>query len=85
MLSSLCRTKSAVRRQNTEPWRWLDSSPTLTAEQTRLVDAQLVGNYAIAPTWGDGHHTGYYPFALLRERCSCSECAPTRTTTEVAS
>ena len=64
---------------------WLDSSPTLTPEQTRLVDVHLVGSYAIAPTWGDGHHTGYYPFALLRGRCACSECAPARTSTEVAS
>ena len=52
---------------------WLDTSPTLTAEQTRLVDVHLVGSYAIAPTWGDGHHTGYYPFALLRERCACPD------------
>jgi DUF971 family protein len=52
---------------------WLDTSPTLTAEQTRLVDVHLVGSYAIAPTWGDGHHTGYYPFSLLRERCACAE------------
>ncbi len=28
---------------------WLDSSPTLTPEQTRLVAVQLVGTYAIAP------------------------------------
>ena len=42
---------------------WLDTSPTLTPEQMQLVDVQLVGNYALAPTWGDGHHTGYYPFA----------------------
>jgi DUF971 family protein len=57
---------------------WLDSSPTLTPEQLQLVDVHLVGNYALAPTWGDGHHTGYYPFALLRERCSCSECSGRR-------
>jgi DUF971 family protein len=57
---------------------WLDTAPTLTAEQMQLVDAHLVGNYAIAPTWGDGHHTGYYPFALLRERCSCPECSGRR-------
>jgi DUF971 family protein len=57
---------------------WLDTSPTLTAEQTRLVDVHLVGSYAIAPTWGDGHHTGYYPFRLLRDRCSCDECASRR-------
>lgn len=52
---------------------WLDGSPTLTAEQTRLVDVALVGGYAIAPTWGDGHHTGYYTYALLRDRCPCPE------------
>lgn len=60
---------------------WLDTAPTLTAEQTRLVDVQLVGQYAIAPTWGDGHHTGYYTFALLRDQCSCSECAGRRAVT----
>lgn len=57
---------------------WLDSSPTLSAEQTRLVDVALVGGYAIAPTWGDGHHTGYYTYALLRDRCPCPECSERR-------
>ena len=53
---------------------WLDSAPTLTAEQTRLVDVQLVGNYALAPSWGDGHHTGYYSYDLLRHHCPCPDC-----------
>jgi DUF971 family protein len=57
---------------------WLDSAPTLTSEQTRLVDLQLVGQYAIAPSWGDGHHTGYYTFSLLRDRCPCAQCAARR-------
>jgi DUF971 family protein len=57
---------------------WLDSGPTLSDEQTRLVDVALVGGYAIAPTWGDGHHTGYYTYALLRERCPCPECTGLR-------
>jgi DUF971 family protein len=57
---------------------WLDTSPTLTSEQTRLVDAHLIGNYALAPEWADGHHTGYYPFVLLRDRCSCLECSNRR-------
>ncbi|MFL5779550.1 MAG: gamma-butyrobetaine hydroxylase-like domain-containing protein [Chloroflexota bacterium] len=57
---------------------WLDSAPTLTREQTRLVDVQLVGNYALAPSWGDGHHTGYYTFALLRENCPCADCTARR-------
>jgi DUF971 family protein len=57
---------------------WLDSDPTLTEEQTRLVDAQLVGGYAVAPLWADGHHTGYYTFELLRAHCPCDDCAARR-------
>ncbi len=57
---------------------WLDSAPTLTPDQTRLVDVQLVGNYALCPTWGDGHRTGYYTFALLRRRCPCAACTASR-------
>ena len=53
---------------------WLDSRPTLTPEQVRLVDVHLVGSYAIAPSWGDGHHTGYYTFRMLRDQCPCDEC-----------
>ncbi len=52
---------------------WLDSKPTLTPEQTRLVDIHLVGNYAITPEWGDGHHTGIYAFQRLRDFCPCPE------------
>lgn len=57
---------------------WLDSNPTLTAEQTRLVDLALVGNYAVQPVWGDGHHSGYYPYLLLRDECLCEPCAAER-------
>ncbi len=57
---------------------WLDTAPSLTAEQTRLVDLQLVGRYAVAPTWGDGHATGFYAFDLLRDRCPCPECSSRR-------
>ncbi len=63
---------------------WLDSAPTLTDQQVRLVDVQLVGNYAIAPSWGDGHHTGYYTFDLLRHHCPCAECTADRAATERA-
>lgn len=63
---------------------WLDSGPTLSSEQTRLVDVALVGGYAIAPTWGDGHHTGYYTYALLRDRCPCPECGERRRVAEGA-
>ena len=39
----------------------------------------MVGGYAIAPTWGDGHHTGYYTFTMLRDRCPCPICTARRT------
>jgi len=57
---------------------WLDSAPTLSPDQTRLVDVALVGQYALAPTWGDGHHTGFYTFTNLREMCPCAECGAVR-------
>jgi DUF971 family protein len=57
---------------------WLDSGPSLTADQTRLVDLHLIGSYALAPEWADGHHTGYYPFTMLRDRCPCAECTGRR-------
>ncbi len=57
---------------------WLDTNPTLTPDQTRLVDVELVGSYAIQPTWGDGHHTGFYAFTLLRDQCPCPECTRDR-------
>jgi len=57
---------------------WLDTNPTLTDDQTRLVDLTLVGNYALQPLWGDGHHTGYHTFMLLRDQCPCEACARDR-------
>ena len=57
---------------------WLDENPTLTGEQTRLVSIQPVGAYAIAPTWGDGHGTGFYTFTALRAHCPCDTCATVR-------
>ncbi len=57
---------------------WLDSAPTLTPDQLRLTDLHLVGNYAVSPHWADGHKTGYYTFALLRDRCPCEVCTALR-------
>ena len=57
---------------------WLDSDPVLTAEQMRLVNLEAVGGYALCPTWGDGHHTGYYTYTALRAHCPCATCAGAR-------
>ncbi len=39
-----------------------------------LMHLEGVGNYALAPTWQDGHNTGIYSFRLLRRLCPCAEC-----------
>jgi DUF971 family protein len=57
---------------------WLDSAPTLTPEQTRMTDIALVGQYAVQPTWGDGHGTGFYTYELLRDACGCDDCLARR-------
>ena len=59
---------------------WLDTNPALTSIQTQIVDMRLVGQYALAPTWADGHDTGYYTFDALRASCPCAECAERRAT-----
>lgn len=61
---------------------WLDSNPTLTPAQTTLIDVRLVGSYAIAPTWGDGHATGFYNFVNLRDSCPCAGCTASRSSHE---
>lgn len=33
-----------------------------------------VGQYALTFVWGDGHHTGIYPYPLLRGLCECFGC-----------
>jgi DUF971 family protein len=39
-----------------------------------MTHVDLVGNYALAPTWADGHNTGIYSFRLLRRLCPCAAC-----------
>ncbi|HEX8938619.1 MAG TPA: DUF971 domain-containing protein [Candidatus Limnocylindrales bacterium] len=60
---------------------WLDTRPTLSADQTRLVDVAMVGRYAIEPVWGDGHKQGFYSFETLREHCPCEACERRRWST----
>jgi DUF971 family protein len=46
----------------------------LNLRDQQLVQIDAVGNYALAPTWQDGHNTGLYSFRLLRELCPCDAC-----------
>ena len=35
----------------------------------------MVGLYAIAFRWSDGHSTGIYPYDYLLQLCECEKCA----------
>lgn len=41
----------------------------------RLAAIEVVGNYAFNFTWSDGHQTGIYSYAYLREICPCAACS----------
>jgi DUF971 family protein len=39
---------------------------------------QVVGNYGLQVTWGDGHDHGIYALAGLRAACPCPDCTAAR-------
>ena len=43
----------------------------LNLQGQEIVQLDPVGNYAVSPTWADGHNTGIYSFRLLRSLCPC--------------
>lgn len=43
--------------------------PLIDTRATQLVDAQLVGNYALQLSWKDGHNFGIYRWEYLRQLC----------------
>ncbi len=45
----------------------LQTIPLMPAKNYDLVRVVPVGNYAIQPEWGDGHHTGIYTWSYLRQ------------------
>ena len=44
----------------------LQSRASLTPPETVMVDIELVGRYAVRPSWQDGHDTGIFTFRSLR-------------------
>jgi DUF971 family protein len=52
----------------------LSLTKELREDQIEMIDLRMVGRYAIAPTWQDGHDTGIYAFEYLRAICPCDDC-----------
>jgi len=50
--------------------------PESIASDIKVEKAELVGNYAIAFQFSDGHSTGIFSFEKLRQLCPCGACRP---------
>jgi DUF971 family protein len=56
----------------------LASTASLRPDQVAMRGIEAVGLFGIQPTWQDGHTTGIYGLALLRELCPCAACSAAR-------
>jgi DUF971 family protein len=54
------------------------SIPLVKSKSYEIARLEPVGNYALKPTWTDGHDTGLYTWAYLRELCDGLEEAARR-------
>src|SRR5687767_4061913 len=59
--------KELRESEATRPKTSLNVLPETFVGKPTVVDAQLVGNYALKISWSDQHDTGIYSFQYLRE------------------
>jgi ATP-binding protein involved in chromosome partitioning len=69
-----CRCASCIEEMTGRPL--LD--PASVPDAVRAKGIRLVGQYAIAVEWSDGHSTGIYNFRDLRAGCPCDACTGLR-------
>ncbi len=68
---------------------WTYRPPQLRAEDVRpdirAMGVSRIGAYALRFEWSDGHNTGLYTYAMLRnELCECEECVAKRQSSPTA-
>lgn len=49
-----------------------------TPGRYELKGAEVIGNYAMRFSWGDGHQEGIYTWEHLRSLCECEICQERR-------
>jgi DUF971 family protein len=65
-----CATcRESKTQQQADPFNIIDVSATARLTPTHI---STVGHYALNIEWSDGHHTGIYPWSLLRDLCESS-------------
>jgi DUF971 family protein len=65
-----CRGGHQNMGREHDPENFLALTP---ARSYAIKGIEMIGNYAIQPTWDDGHHTGIYTWDYLRKLCVTSE------------
>jgi DUF971 family protein len=65
-----CRGGHQFMGREYDPANLLMLTPKRSYAVTTL---DLVGNYALQPSWDDGHHTGIYTWDYLRRLCPTGE------------
>jgi DUF971 family protein len=48
--------------------------------KTKMLSIDPVGSYALRINWSDGHNTGIYSYAHLRDICPCAACRAAKAT-----
>ena len=61
-----CRGGHQFMGREFEPDHLLTLKP---ARSYAIESIDMIGNYALQPTWDDGHHTGIYTWDYLRRLC----------------
>jgi DUF971 family protein len=70
-----CATCSNAHGTSAEQPGTMSANPfVMYKARPKIVDAEVVGRYAIRIHWNDGHNTGIYSYQHLRELCECAEC-----------
>jgi DUF971 family protein len=65
-----CRGGHQFMGREFDPDNLLKLTPKRSYTVTGL---EMVGNYALQPTWDDGHHTGIYSWDYLKRLCPTEE------------
>lgn len=66
-------SKMKAQTPAANPFRILQAHEIVSA-QLDLIEAEVVGRYALNFNWSDGHHEGIYTFDYLRELANREEC-----------
>jgi len=69
LLRSMCPCAKCREQRETKSTKSLNVLPGNYTSNPTVVDAQLVGNYALKIEWSDGHDSGIYSFDYLRSIC----------------